>query len=78
MERLEREVARLREQVKELELECSQARLEVLWLARTLERIAHIPCVHQPECTLAGAWRRDATKWAKKVLNERIRELENE
>lgn len=56
------------------DIELSEARLESLYLSKTLENIATIPNVPCPDFCKAERWREDANKWAKKIIEERIKE----
>ncbi len=53
------------------DIELSEARLEALWLSKTLQNICSTPDC--PDCCTAECWRKDANKWAKKIIGERIR-----
>lgn len=54
------------------DIQLSEARLKVLWLSKTLENICDTP--DMPDCCRAERWRKDANKWAKEVIEERIKE----
>lgn len=54
------------------DIELSEARLEALWLSKRLKNICNTPDCH--DCCKAERWREDANKWAKKIINERIKE----
>lgn len=56
------------------DVQLSEARLEALWLSKTLEDIATYPHIPYPDFCKAERWREDANKWAKKIIRERIKE----
>ena len=55
------------------DIQLSEARLESLWLSKQLENITQVPSIPFDIC-IAERWRKDANKWAQKVIKERIRE----
>lgn len=62
--------------ITDKDIELSEARLEALWLSKTLEIIARTSDF--PVCCSAERWRKDANKWARKIIRKRIRENKNE